>query len=292
MKIGLGTAQFGMDYGISNREGQTSTDEVVRILEVARQNRISVIDTAALYGASEEVLGRTLPRDHEFRLVTKTIRIDVDRITGEDADRMEQAFFSSLEKLSGCGVYGLLFHNTDDLLAEGGELLLERMEALRHTGRIEKIGVSVYTAEQLDAILELMEPDIVQLPMNVLDQRLLAGGRLAALKSRNIEIHVRSAFLQGLLLMDPESLPDFFASARRHLEGYHAFLRENSITPVRAALGFLAGRFEIDCIVCGVNNHRQLMELCRSAAPLPDIDFSTFALDDATLLNPSCWGVA
>lgn len=292
MKIGLGTVQFGLDYGISNQDGQTSPEEIARILDVARENRIKVVDTAALYGTSEEVLGRTLPHDHDFRIVTKTIRLDAGRITTADADRLERAFIASLEKLGSKSVYGLMFHNADDLLAQGGEILMERLKILQQNGRVRKIGASVYTADQIDRILERFDIDLIQLPMNVLDQRLLAGGYLAALKSRGIEIHVRSAFLQGLLLMAPENVPDCFAPVRRHLKKYHEYLQANGITPVQAALGFLAGRDEFDIIVCGVNNHRQLMELCRSANPLPGIDFSPFALDDADLLNPSQWRIA
>lgn len=291
MKIGLGTAQFGLDYGVSNQDGQTAPDEVARILEVAVQNRIRVIDTAALYGSSEEMLGCILPFDHCFRLVTKTIRFNADLICQSDADRMEFSFTESLTKLNCSSVYGLMIHNADDLLAQGGELLMERLKNLQQLGRVQKIGASVYSADQIDRILDRFELDLVQLPMNVLDQRLLAGGRLAALKSHGIKIHVRSAFLQGLLLMSPEKVPNYFAPIRNHLKRYHEFLKGNGITPVQAALGFLAGRDEIDTIVCGVNNHRHLQELCRSAEPLADIDFSQFALDDADMLNPSQWRI-
>lgn len=292
MKIGLGTVQFGLDYGISNQGGQTSTDEVVKILDVAREYHVDVIDTAALYGNCEDVLGRSLPHDHGFKLVTKTVRIDSNRITDADADRMESAFIASLKKLRRSTVYGLMFHNADDLLAEGGERLMERLITQKQNGVVAKIGASVYTAGQIDALLNRYEIDLIQLPVNVLDQRLLTGGQLAALKSHGVEIHARSAFLQGLLLMSPERVPDYFAPVRAHLRAYHQFIRDQRISPVRAALGFLAARDEIDVIVCGVNDHRQFIEICQSSAPLPDIDFSSFALDNDAILNPAKWGVA
>lgn len=291
MKIGLGTAQFGLSYGISNQVGQTSPAEVVKILEVARKYSISVIDTAALYGDSEAVLGRLLPRDHNFRLVTKTIRIDSGAITEADADRQERAFKSSLEKLCSESVYGLMLHNSDDLLAEGGERLMNRLQLLKQSGLVTKIGTSVYTADQVDKILSRFEIDLIQIPMNVLDQRLLTGSQLMTLKSRGVEIHVRSAFLQGLLLMEPETIPDYFDPVRDKLRDYHEFIREIGITPIQAALGFLGARDEVDVIVCGVNSHQQLIELCESSRPLPDVDFSSFAINDSNILNPSQWRI-
>jgi aryl-alcohol dehydrogenase-like predicted oxidoreductase len=289
VNIGLGTAQFGLDYGISNQDGQTSPGEVARILEVARTHAIRVIDTAALYGSSEEVLGRALPTDHDFRVVTKTIRIDAPKITTADAYRLEEAFIASMAKLCCKEIYGLLLHNADDLLAEGGSLLWKRLSMLQKIGRVRKIGVSVYSGEQIEKILDRFTIDLVQLPVNIFDQRLIAGGQLAELKSRGVEIHARSPFLQGLLLMPPEAVPSYFAPIREHLEHYHMFLRMRGITPVQAALGFLSACDAIDTVICGVNNHIQLTELCRSATPLPNIDFSAFALNDVKILNPSRW---
>lgn len=290
MKIGLGTVQFGMRYGISNQEGQTLPAEVSRILAAAQRFGVSIIDTAALYGSSEEVLGATLPDSNEFRLVTKTIRIDADRITAADVLRVEQGFTDSLAKLRRQSVYGLMLHNADDLLADGGEQLAELLEGLKRSGRVTKVGVSVYTGRQIDEILNRFDVDLVQLPINVLDQRLLKGGQLDRLKSRGVEVHARSAFLQGVLLMDPDTLPAYFSPARERLLEYHGFIREQGLSPVRAALGFLAARSEIDVIVCGVVNCRQFTELCQSAEPLANLDFSRFALDAAALLDPSQWG--
>lgn len=289
MKIALGTVQFGLNYGISNQEGQTSPDEVSKILDVAREYCVSVIDTAALYGNSEEILGRSLPNDHPFRIVTKTIRIDSDRITASDADRVESAFIESLEKLRCYSVYGLMFHNADDLLAEGGEMIMERLQCLKKSGRVSKIGASVYTADQIDKILSRFEIDLIQLPINVLDQRLLAGGQLSALKSRGVEIHARSVFLQGLLLMDPDTLGPHFDLVKKHLKQYQENLYKLRITPVQAALYFVTMLDEIDAVICGVNNHQQLEELCLAATRIADFGFNQYAISDDSILNPSKW---
>ena len=110
-------------------------------------------------------------------------------------------------KISGRGnVYGLLAHHADDLLVPGGRRVFEEMQRLLEEGLVRKIGVSVYSGQQIDSILELYTPDIVQLPLNLFDQRLLESGHLEKLKRRGVEIHARSVFLQGLLLIEPDQV--------------------------------------------------------------------------------------
>lgn len=289
MKLGLGTVQFGVDYGVSNPDGRTSADEVVEILSVARRNGIRVLDTAALYGSSEQVLGTAMAGKHQFRLITKTIRFDNGRITPVEAIKLEKAFGGSLEKLRCSSVYGLMIHNADDLLLEGGHLLIEKMSELKQRGVVEKIGVSIYTAEHIDRILEKYSIDIIQVPINVLDQRLLHSGHLARLKEAGVEIHARSIFLQGLLLMEIDALPQYFRGISEHLSRYRAEIEKQGVTPLDAALGFVAGLDEVDFAICGVNNHQQLEEICSGFNPLPREMFTEFALQDESILNPSKW---
>jgi aryl-alcohol dehydrogenase-like predicted oxidoreductase len=290
VKLGLGTVQFGLDYGISNQAGRTPPEEVRKILEVAAENGIRVLDTAALYGTSEEVLGQSLPPDHAFDIVTKTPVFSDGCLSSDDARRLEETFQQSLSKMRQPGVYGLLMHNADNLLAKNGELLMGKMLDLKQRGLVKKVGASVYAGEQIDRLLQSYQLDLVQLPVNVLDQRLLAGGQLARLKRAGVEIHARSAFLQGLLLMEPDSLPTYFESAKAHLKSYRAYLREHGISPLQAALGFVVGLKEVDVVLCGINNHQQLEELIALAQPLPGFDrLMDFAIDDPAILNPSRW---
>ena len=290
MKLGLGTVQFGLDYGISNSAGVTLLPEVVNIIDIAHQNSIQVIDTAPLYGSSEDVLGKVLPDNHMFQIVTKTPRFDKEIFHQNDADQLEQIFSLSLKKLRVSSVYGLLIHNADDLLASGGQHLYDKMNKLKKKRLVRKIGVSVYYARQIDSILKHFAIDMIQIPVNVLDQRLLVSGHITELKSRGIEIHARSAFLQGLLLIETQKLPPRFNSIKEHLAKYHAVIRDQGISPVRAALGFLMRISAIDHIICGVNNAVQLTELCKAAIPVETVDYSCFALHDESILNPSAWG--
>jgi len=292
MKIGLGTVQFGMDYGISNREGKSPAEEVSRILDVAARNEIHVLDTAAFYGTSEDILGKTLPRAHHFSIVTKTTGFNKDRITSSEARLLEKTFERSLAKMGQSAIYGLLIHNADDLLMDGGHLLMEKMLDIKRRGLVKNVGVSLYTGRQVERILDMYVPDIVQLPINVLDQRLLSGGHLAKLKAAGVEIHARSVFLQGLLLMDPETLPPYFDPIREHLGNYHKTIRRQGVSAVQAALGFVKGLDEVDVVLCGVNNHRQLTEICHLAnKPVDSEILAGFAIWDNSILNPSLWRI-
>ena len=152
-RLGVGTVQFGVDYGVSNTEGRTPPDEVFRILDQAMRAGIRVLDTAASYGDSERVLGRVLFPGHPFRVITKCEAINRKRITRRDAFTLTTTFQRSLEHLNTNSVYGLLVHHADDLLAEEGELLFEAMQNLKSQRLVEKIGVSVYTEKQVDLIL-------------------------------------------------------------------------------------------------------------------------------------------
>lgn len=290
MKLALGTAQFGLDYGISNPEGKTPEEEVGKILSAAARHGVRILDTAALYGTSEEVLGKNLPSGHQFDIVTKTPGLETKSVADNSALQLEETFLRSLDRLRQPSVYGLLAHHADDLLGEGGGLLMEKMQELKGRGLVKKVGASVYTGRQIDLLAERYHLDIIQLPINILDQRLLSGGQLSKLKGKGVEIHARSVFLQGLLLMDPDSLPSYFDSIRNHLREYHRFIKHRGIDPVRAALGFVAGLEEVDVVICGVNNLLQLEEICRAAKdPVDSGMFTDFAIDDTSILNPSLW---
>ncbi|OAI13876.1 aryl-alcohol dehydrogenase [Methylomonas koyamae] len=290
MKIGLGTVQFGVDYGVSNKDGKTPAGEVESILAVARELKVRVLDTASLYGDSEQVLGNCLPAAAGFDIVTKTPQFAKPVVDADDAERLQQAFHESLIKLKCDSLYGLLMHRADDLFVPGGERLMAALTGLKQQGLVAKIGVSVYSAEQIDQVLDRFAVDLVQLPISVLDQRLLRSGHLRKLKAAGVEVHARSVFLQGLLLMDLSEIPAYFAPVRNILESYRQFIRARGLTPLQAALGFVSGLSEIDRIICGVNNVQQLHDICNAAnVELDCAEFADFAIGDEAIVNPALW---
>ncbi len=288
-RLGLGTAQFGLDYGIANKQGKTTLDEVRDILAASAENGLRVIDTAPAYGDSEMVLGQTLPRQHRFQIVTKTPIFGTDSISPTYADRLRRSFRESLARLGQKKVYGLLVHHAEDLLAQGGEWLMDAMIALKAAGKVDKIGVSVYTGGQIDAILARYHVDLIQLPVNLFDQRLVRDGHLSELKKQGIEIHIRSVFLQGLLLMAPEDVPEHLETALPYLVRLRQDVERSGISPHEAALGFVGSIAEINCVLVGVDSRRQLLENITAFKAGANLPFETYAIADEHIVNPSLW---
>lgn len=291
MKLGLGTVQFGMDYGMSNPQGKTPPAEVDRILRLAADNGVQVLDTAAVYGDSEVVLGKLLASDHDFRIVTKTPSFKTPTINAADVIHLRDTFYRSLENLRQRNVYGLLAHHADDLLVPGGERIFEGMRRLLEEGLVRKIGVSVYSGQQIDRILELYTPDIVQLPLNLLDQRLLESGHLEKLKSRGVEIHARSVFLQGLLLIEPDQVPPYFSPIGDKLECYARFLEVNKLSRLQATLAFAAKQRDVDVVLVGVTSAAELRDILSALDAVSgiDLDMSALKVADERMVNPSLW---
>lgn len=288
MKLGLGTAQFGLDYGVSNTGGKTVSTEIAAILKRAMENGIRTIDTASVYGSSEAELGSILSlMGQSFEVVTKIPRL---ASVGNSAT-IEQTLYTSLNRLHMRSVYGLLFHNADDLLSDNASQLVDTVMNLKRQGIIKKWGFSAYTGQQINAILERFSPDLIQVPVNVLDQRLLHSGHLKLLKQAGIEIHARSVFLQGLLLMETSSLDSYFAPYRGLLDSFHHAALSSSLSPLHAALRFVLEIEEIDRVIVGVCSDRELQQIIDAIkiAPSGGINYEQLASSDEKLVNPALW---
>lgn len=291
MKLGLGTVQFGMEYGGElNREGRPDQQEVKRILEYAAKHGILVLDTSPAYGESERLLGASFPEGNQFRVVTKTLSIRTSTITDAHIAEIRSAFLLSLNQMKLPRVYGLLVHRPENLIGEGGERLFGLLEEMRASGLTVKIGISVYTGEQIERALDSFPLDLVQLPLSILDQRLVFGGHLAMLSRAGVEVHARSVFLQGALLMSPDCLPPRFAPIHAKLTRLHACMRELGVSAAQLALSFVMGMEEVGTVVCGIATARQLEELCNT--PCVELDrhrFAEFAVDNLDIIDPSRW---
>jgi len=292
LKLGLGTAQFGLDYGVTNKTGKVPEHDIASLVQFARSHDVEIIDTAAAYGTSEEVLGRYLHTNDVFKIVTKTSSIKQPVITQHDAQSVREQFMLSLARLRQTRVYGLLVHNVQDLLARDSEVLMAELTKLKREGYVEKIGVSVYSGLEVDKIVSRHKIDLIQVPINVFDQRLVASGHLKQLKDLRVEIHARSVFLQGLLLLKPAELPAKFEKLGRPLETYCRYLANAGLTQIQGALAYVKQLGMIDCLIVGVLSVANLAEICAAIkAPFYDhLEFSSFALSDRSILDPTTWG--
>ena len=291
MRLGLGTAQFGSAYGISNAGGQVSECEVAALLELAQAESVFVLDTAATYGESEAALGRQLRPNHTFRIVTKTVPIAAPCIRNADVQSVADAFERSLERLKTDRVDALLIHHASELTRPGGEVLTAWLRDIRRNGLAAKIGVSCYSVAELAAASKVLVADIVQLPCSVLDRRFLESGQCAALKAAGAEVHARSVFLQGLMLMPPERLPDRFAPFRSCFERLDRYAADHGMTRIELALGFISRQAAIDIAVIGVTSTQELRDVVAAAraAETATADYEGLECADEWLLNPGLW---
>jgi aryl-alcohol dehydrogenase-like predicted oxidoreductase len=290
LKLGLGTVQFGLDYGISNHHGKTSLSEATNILQVAKSSGIDLLDTASLYGDSEAVIGKTM-HGQNFQVVTKTPQFKLPQIKKEHATQLKQAFNNSTDKLHVDSVYGLLMHQAEDLLADGGEYLMEALIEIKETGGTQKIGVSVYNQEQIERVLNRYQVDLIQLPLNVFDQSLAINGCLKELKKNNVEIHVRSIFLQGLLLTEIDKIRQYFNKFKPQIKQYQSVLDDYGLSLLQGALAYIKSIREVDYAIVGVNSSRELVEITNAVDTLPNEfpNFDNFYSNDQRLVNPLVW---
>ena len=166
------------------------------------------------------------------------------------------------------------------------DTLYKELDKLKQNKVINKIGFSTYTPSQVDFLLDNFDFDLIQVPFNVFDARLVEGGQLKALKKKNIEIHARSVFLQGVLLSF-DSLSDYFSTWNKQFEQDQEMVREKELSLLEYALNFALKTQELDKILVGVDSVNQLTDIVNNCKP--NVDLKAFKIDDINLLNPNLW---
>lgn len=283
-RLALGTAQFGLDYGVANQTGRVPPDEVRSILNEARNAGMDLLDTAVAYGVSEAALGRAGVRG--WQVVTKLPACPASLL--DVADWVRAQVDGSLRRLGLTRLYGLLLHRPKQLLEPMGPTLLRSLRQLQQDGWVEKIGLSVYEPEELDSLMGCFTPELVQLPYNALDGRW--GQRwLPSLAAMGVEIHARSVFLQGLLLMPAARRPAYFARWGDTWAAWATWLASSGQEPLQACLGAVLARPEIQRVVVGVDSAAQLRQLL-AAADVGALEVPAgLQIRDPELLNPALW---
>ncbi|EMK15666.1 oxidoreductase, aldo/keto reductase family protein [Leptospira kirschneri serovar Bim str. 1051] len=285
-KLSLGTAQFGFNYGIANKKGKITFEEAEEILSFARISGIKYLDTAILYGESEKVLGEIGVND--LKICTKLPSVSTNK-AGDIKKWVDDSISRSIKLLKISNLESLLLHRPRELLGENGERLYKALIRLKESGLIQKIGISIYDPLELEDLIKNFNFDIVQAPMNVFDRRLINSGWLDKLDKCGIEIHIRSVFLQGLLLMKKEELPYKFKKWEDLWIKWHTWLNETNQSALQVCLGYLVQIQPISKIIVGVDNLKHLKEIViaikQEIIKLPDELFS----NDENLIDPSKW---
>lgn len=273
MKIGLGTVQFGLDYGISNKKGQTLTAEVSKILDLFRDFGGNVLDTASSYGSAEEILGTY--NLNEFRIISKFMP------PKEVGHSIKKQLGSTLQKLNVDRIYGYLAHRPKYIIENPYKW--QELIQLKEVGSIEKIGVSLNDPDELQKLINMnIIPDIIQAPFNYFDRRF--ESLMIDMKKKGCEIHSRSTFLQGLFFLPPEELSDYFDEVKERL----IILQNNVDSLPGELLSFVVKQPFIDIVIMGVENSKQLKKNLTALKDISSLPILNTNISDR-ILNPSNW---
>jgi aryl-alcohol dehydrogenase-like predicted oxidoreductase len=270
-KLGLGTVQFGLSYGISNKKGKTSKEEVEKILSSAHKNGIELLDSASAYGDAEEVLGGN--NLSNFKVVSKFL-------PPSEGQKVINQLRKSLQNLGLNQIYGYLAHRPMELLNHPEQW--KELKRFKAEGTVKKIGFSLNEPEELEKLLEKgYEPDLIQVPYNFFDRRFESG--IKNLKEQGCEIHTRSAFLQGLFFMDPNELNEYFDEVKPLLK------QIQELEPLSGALlKFVLEKPFIDKVISGVEDEAQLLQNIESVEKAPSLPELKGTISD-NILIPSRW---
>ena len=289
-KIGLGTAQFGFPYGISNASGKVNLREVRKILETAKEYNCAVLDTAPSYGNAEAILGKNRDILPYFRIFTK-IPILKDCISHNMRPYLRSTFFKSLKNLGLDKIEGLLVHHASDLLGNNNnDDIISILKELKMEELVNKIGFSCYTPEEAEKILNFFIPDVIQIPVNVFNQEFVHHPILKKLKKTGCEIHARSVFLQGLVFLSSHQRHSYFLPFQGTLDKFHQDLKAKRISPLEACLHYVLQIPEVDHAIIGICQKNELREITKaSLLPVKKIFWNLYRSRNSKLINPTLW---
>jgi aryl-alcohol dehydrogenase-like predicted oxidoreductase len=291
-RLVLGTAQLGIPYGIANKSGQPDHKTSLSIVRAAWDRGIRIFDTAHAYGESETVLGACLSKlglSQQAQIITK-LPINIDHLNPQ---AVKQALGKSLDLLKIPFLYGLMLHR-ETLLDDWDKGLKDILGNFIREGRVQKLGVSVYTPSYAAKAVKTDGIGIIQIPTNILDQRFYRAGVFELAEEYKKTIFIRSAFLQGLILMKSHELPKNMLYARPILEKIENLSLRFSISKQEMAMIYLREKYIDAKIIFGAETLTQVIDNLHCwgkimpAGFMPEID-ETFKNLDERILNPSLW---
>ncbi len=300
-QITLGTAQLGLNYGVSNFTGKPDFNSTIEILKFAWKNGINTFDTAPAYGNSEEIIGSFISsiskKDVENIVISsKLSKIELkENISFEILyNHIKKELFQSINNLKIKSIPIYLLHNVSDIYLKNG-LVIECLNQIKNEGLINRIGVSVYNPEEVESSINFKDIDVIQVPINIFDHRLIKTGLLRKLKSKNYIIFARSIYLQGLFFINPEKLPKYLESAKKPLLKLKDLINECNIDIARLALLFVRDLPEIDSMVIGAEKLSQVAKNLEILNELPlgheinKVIIEEFTEISEEIVNPSLW---
>ena len=285
-KLGLGAAQFGLDGGASAR-GRLPQTEVRDMLGLAAKAGLGLLDTCAASAHGEDVIGTVMPRPSPFGVTIKAPRGERGPVF------IEAEIRASLVRLGVRRAHGIVVQSASDLFSAWGPLMWEQLKALRDDGLFARVGISAYASDDPVGLTRRFKPDLIQVPVSLLDQRLLIDGSLRSVREMGVEVHLRSIFLNGLLFLPPDRVPSQVQGAAARLSRARRLIAEGRSDPLQAALGFALSRPEANAVIIGAATAAELSAvLAAAASPPPDLDWDEMALDEPEALDQPRWRAA
>ena len=292
MKLALGTVQFGLNYGVSNKLGKPSVKQAHTILDIAKDAGITTLDTALGYGESHHVLASYPSLNECFHLVTKLPPLQKEQFSNQDADHyialIDQCFLDfKTQRLN-----AILFHQACDIEKQGVAPVLAYLQERQLKNKLANKGVSLYSGAQLNSFTQLSEINLVQIPYNAFDTYFKNTGTLSLLSKNKMEVHARSCFLQGLLLMPINELASYFEPWKHHLISFHLLAQHLGVSALTLSLAYALKEDGIDKVVVGVNTEselEQILEAYQSSIEVPHEMLKQLTVNDPRLTNPVNW---
>lgn len=270
----LGTAQLGMQYGINNKVGKLQKQSVFEILDTAVANKIKMWDTASIYGEAEELLGEYLAEHKDTTRNVKLISKQCQAVDGMDCQAVERCIrdelHQSLTRLHREYLDGYLLHSYREV---DNPDTIKTLRKLKEEGLVRAIGVSVYEVDEAEKAVKSGVIDYLQMPCSIFDQRGLTSGVFQKAKEKGITVFTRSAFLQGLLMMKEEEIPEYLDGIKPYVAKFNQILIKYGMEKKHAVLKFILSQTVIDYMVFGVETKGQLEEIVQETKneSIPDV---------------------
>ncbi|CAM4086176.1 aldo/keto reductase [Flavobacterium sinopsychrotolerans] len=285
-KLILGTVQMGLDYGINNSSGKISLEDSCLILSKAFELDIDTLDTAEAYGNAHQVIGNfhLFNPEIKFKVITK---VPHDIVAGE----IEQKIRTYINDLNVYCLEVLMFHSFDSY--ENNKSIIAILKDLKSLGIIKHIGVSVYTNNQIEALLSEDDVTVVQMPFNLLDNESIRGDLINKMKAKGKVIHTRSAFLQGLFFKEQFENNSISQKLSKELIAIKNISKEENTSISNLALSYCLSQKDIDQVLIGVDSVNQLIDNLKAVDYKMNhvtlLKINKLKVDNLDLLNPSLW---
>lgn len=256
-KLCLGTVQFGLDYGINNFAGKPSKEKSFAMLDEALKQGVSVIDTATAYGNAEELLGEFGISKHKVKVISKLKPNLITAACSNPEEVVEQEVRGSLDRTGLCELDGYLLHTPENFY---NKRILEGLRRCKEQGLIRHFGVSIYETEHALDVVKSGEVDYIQIPYSIFDQRVDRTDFFNIAKQKGVTVYARSAFLQGLILMEEDKIPNNLRMTKGYLRDFDRIISKYGFTRAEAAFLFSYSHPNIDYIVFGVDTLQHLKD--------------------------------